>query len=166
MLNSLLIGPWKLVFNALDSAASHYICDRVKPKIGAVLRCDLWGGHADHTGIYVGGGKIVELQGNGRIACVSPDEFMSSPCGTAISIYAACDSDARILTSRKIADRAKQMRGYRREYNFLLDNCHQFTAGCITGDFENSNNFLWMLESVIEDELNNGGNICWRVCDF
>ena len=157
-----MFGYW----NFLSSAVSHIIYDPVKPRAGAILRCDLGFGTADHTGIYVGRGQIVELQGNGWITRVSADEFKDCFCGTALSIYAACDSNARILSSTKIANRAKKMCECHRDYNVLLDNCNQFTAGCLTGDFDNGCSFLWMLESVIKDELNGGDSICWRVCDF
>lgn len=33
-----------------------------------------------------------------------------------------------------------------REYNVILNNCHQFVAGCLHGRFDNSTNFLMMLK--------------------
>ena len=45
------------------------------------------------------------------------------------------------------------MIGAKRSYSWLLDNCHQFCAGCFTGDFDNSNNFLWMLKDCAKKHL-------------
>ena len=42
------------------------------------------------------------------------------------------------------------MRNGFRNYNVLFDNCHQFTCGCLTGKFENPNNFFWMVENEIK----------------
>ncbi|MBV7317341.1 hypothetical protein [Shewanella sp. NIFS-20-20] len=58
---------------------------------------------------------------------------------------------------------AKAAIGNKRKYNMLLDNCHQFSAGCITGNFENSNNFLWMLKDLAEKEYVFKS---WRVWDY
>lgn len=54
------------------------------------------------------------------------------------------------------------MVGKKRNYNLLLDNCHQFASGCITGDFENNDNFLFMLKHTAKEHLNLD---TWRVWD-
>ncbi|MNE00608.1 hypothetical protein D3C80_930220 [compost metagenome] len=55
------------------------------------------------------------------------------------------------------------MVGQTRSYNFLLDNCHQFTSGCLTGDFENSSNFLWMMKDEAKKTLSVNN---WRFWDI
>ena len=54
------------------------------------------------------------------------------------------------------------MVGKSRDYNFIMDNCHQFTSGCLTGDFENADNFLWMLKDTAGEVL---GADNWRLWD-
>ena len=51
---------------------------------------------------------------------------------------------------------------YKRDYNMVLDNCHQFTSGCLTGDFEKGDNALWMLKTRAESALRADN---WRVWD-
>ena len=135
--------------------------DKVVPIPGSILYCDLWA--FEHSGVYIGNNKIVHLDGSGKIECVSPDEFLNRLDGinTAISIYVSC-KDTKAVGNQEIANRAKNMIGSKRDYNFILDNCHQFTAGCITGNFEEQNNFLWMVKFEAEKKL---GVNTWRVWD-
>ncbi|MCY3701857.1 MAG: lecithin retinol acyltransferase family protein [Rhodospirillales bacterium] len=76
-----------------------------------------------------------------------------------MSIYVSC-YDERSVGNSRAARRALSMIGRRRNYNLLLDNCHQFVAGCLTGDFENSDNFLWMLKDTASNVL---GSNTWRI---
>ncbi len=55
------------------------------------------------------------------------------------------------------------MIGSSTNYNLALNNCHEFTSGCLTGEFDNADNTLWMLEMTIAERLNDGNRICWRV---
>ena len=54
------------------------------------------------------------------------------------------------------------MIGYKRNYNMVSDNCHQFTSGCLTGAFENADNALSMLKTRAENTLRADN---WRVWD-
>ena len=124
--------------------------ESVVPRVGSVVYCDLAFGFAEHSGVYIGNKEIVHLNGNGRVEVVSPREFMNST--TAANIYVSCEG--RYVSSEKhIADTAKMMLGSYRNYNFILDNCHQFTAGCITGDFENSCSFMWFLKDEAKKHM-------------
>lgn len=127
---------------------------------GAILFCKL--GPFEHTGIYIGNGKIVELSGEGRVQVTNAVGFVSGFPGTK-TIYVASDGFSP-LASKAIARRAKHKVGHGRNYNLILDNCHQFTAGCITGDYENNANFFGSLEYVITHRMNKGRQIEWRVC--
>lgn len=60
------------------------------------------------------------------------------------------------------ADFAESMVGGTRNYNVLMDNCHQFSAGCLTKDPENYNNFLWFLKDEAKKRL---GADNWRLWD-
>lgn len=129
---------------------------------GSVLHCNL--GPVEHSGIYIGNNQIVELSGQGQIQLTNPRGFLSGFPGTA-HIFAACD-DFGPLYKPSIVSRAKHKAGHTRSYSLIFDNCHQFTAGCITGDFENNYNFFYLLESLISKNLNNKNPIQWRRCDM
>ena len=144
-----------------ESFVDNVIRDKVTPVVGSVVHCSLYG--VEHTGIYIGNGVIVELLGSGLIRETTPEGFMQGT--NAISVYVACDGDQPLGASR-IALRAVDMIGRQRQYNVLMDNCHQFSAGCISGDFSNANNFFWMLEDEISQKMNNGSPITWRVWDL
>lgn len=153
-MNWLFVAP---IVNFVESFVDNVIFDKVTPKIGSVVYCDLALGYAEHTGIYIGNNEIVHLNRKGMIETVSPESFIRGT--SAISIYVSSYGD-RSVGSSAVAERAKAQIGNCREYNVILDNCHQFTAGCLTGDFENSNNFLWMVKDTAREEL---GSDNWRV---
>ena len=134
------------------------------PAKGSVVYCDLVAGTTEHTGIYIGKNYIVHLNGDGVIERVTPKQFMRRLNGfnTAISIYVSC-RDGAPVGSNKVAKLAESMIGKTREYNVILDNCHQFTSGCLTGEFDNSCNFFTFLNDTIKNEIN--GNE-WRVWDL
>lgn len=77
-------------------------------------------------------------------------------------IYMLCDDEYTILFDESNAKRAECMVGNYRDYNLLIDNCHQFTSGCITGNFENSDNFTLFLKQRISEYMNNGDEV--RLC--
>ncbi len=114
--------------------------------------------------IYLGNGKIAHLDGSGNIEIVSSKMFLARLDGwnTAISIYVSCANRVAVGCD-SIAKRARAAAGKKRSYNLLLDNCHQFSSGCITGNFENSDNFVWMLKHTAEKTL---GATEWRVWDI
>ena len=135
--------------------------DKVNPKIGSIVHCSLMG--AEHTGVYVGNNKIVELLGSGDVVSSSPYDFVSGT--NAISIYVACHQKEP-LHLQSIGARAEAKIGSTREYKLVSDNCHQFTVGCITDEFENSSNFFINVEKKIRDYMNSGRGITWRVWDI
>lgn len=135
-----------------------------KPAPGTPVYCKL-AGVAEHTGIYVGDDKIVHLNGDGEIEAVSPQEFVSRLDGLnpAVFIYYAANFDGTPLCKKSIANRARSMVGSRRNYNWAFDNCHQFTCGCLSGDFENPCNAFWMVKMEIMDKL---GPFIWKTWDY
>jgi hypothetical protein len=126
----------------------------VKPVPGSVVFCDLALGYAEHSGIYVGDGEIVHLNGRGRIERVDADHFRRYPggIGRAPAIYVS-SRKGRAVGSATVAERALQQVGRRRDYNLLLDNCHQFSAGCLSGSFDNPINFLTFLKDEARQHL-------------
>lgn len=97
-----------------------------------------------HTGVYLGDDRIVEVTNVGGLAkvqVVDPYDFLNGEgtnfLRTGINIYVASDGEGKALGSREIAARAlegKRRRGIRGRYNLVVNNCHKFTVGCITGE--------------------------------
>ena len=129
------------------------------PKKGSVLYCDLTGSFLEHSGIYVGDNRIVHLNGKGEIEAVSPAEFLS-PFALQ-DIYVSCMENSAV-GSERVATRALSMVGKKRNYNLVMNNCHQFTTGCLTGNFENSSNLLTFLKMQAKDTL---GADTWHLWD-
>ncbi|MEI6707904.1 MAG: lecithin retinol acyltransferase family protein, partial [Methylococcales bacterium] len=138
----------------------NYVREKINPVKGCIVYCDLVA-VAEHSGVYIGDGKIVHLDGNGKIEVVTKKEFLNRLSGfnTAMSVYVSC-SDNHAVGNTSVAERAIAMMSNRRNYNIILDNCHQFTSGCITGNFENSDNFWWMLKNTTEQHYAANS---WRV---
>lgn len=137
---------------------------KVVPVPGSILYCKL--GDFEHSGVYIGGGRIVELNGEGRVVEVSAEKFVDNVLTLDTDIYVSSTADGlRAIGSSKVARLAKTMLGDKRDYNIVLDNCHQFTAGCILNNFENPDNFLFFLKDTVETEMNNGDTVNWVVWD-
>lgn len=130
-------------------ARTHSAPD-VRPVKGCILKCDL-GVLLEHTGLYVGDGKIVSLNRHSQIRFENEHSFF--PPGTnpqSNRIYAACYGETdELLSSPLIARRAKKKVDQKTPYNVLFNNCHRFTVGCITGNFENEVVSFSQLEDVI-----------------
>lgn len=133
------------------------------PVPGTPVYCDL-AIIAEHTGIYIGDNKIVHLNGDGKIEVVTPKKFVSRLDGANPSktIYFAV-ANGKAASNQKIADRARAMIGKRRQYNVLLDNCHQFTCGCLSGDFENPCNYFTLVQAEIWSRF---GIFSWKEWDY
>lgn len=156
---------WR-TFNPVGRAASYAaewafdkIRDAVDPQPGCVVYCDFHLGLTEHSGIYIGENKIVHLNGKGEVRAVSPRVFLQGTTG--LNIQVSC-RDSLVASDLRIAERAISMIGTTRQYNFILDNCHQFSAGCLSGDFDNPCNFLWMLKVEAARRL---GATTWRIWD-
>ena len=80
------------------------------------------------------------LADDGTIVKESPQEFLEGVT-TGDTIYVSCKGKVPVGGS-DVAERTLGMVGHHRDYSFILDNCHQFASGCLTGNFENSDNFL------------------------
>lgn len=147
---ALYVGAGFIAKQITNHVVDNYIRENVHPVKGCIVYCDL-GLIAEHSGVYVGDDKIVHLDGAGNIEIVTREKFLDRLGGVnaAMSIYVSC-SDSNAIGDTDTAERAIGMVGICRNYNVVLDNCHQFTSGCITGNFENSDNFWWMLKHTTE----------------
>lgn len=131
----------------------------VEPVPGSVVYCDLPFGMAEHSGIYIRDGQIVALESDGRIVSRSPEGFMK---GTpALCIYVSCRGD-HAVGSVEAAERARRKIGTRRDYNVAADNCHHFSYGCLTGDFESRVVLLTQLKLECRSRM---GASDWHVWD-
>ncbi|MCT6700671.1 lecithin retinol acyltransferase family protein [Rheinheimera sp. 4Y26] len=85
----------------------------------------------EHSGIYIGEGQIVELQGTGLVRSVSINRFFDNRTGNHLLV--ACDEAGRVQASADCAERAvRQIYTYQR-YDLLSNNCHRFTQACVSG---------------------------------
>jgi hypothetical protein len=147
---------------AAKTVSEKLLKDKVKPKTGSIVYCFLGAGFAEHSGVYIGNDEIVHLNGDGEIEAVSPAEFVARMEGLnpALFIYAAA-KEGKAVGSGQIAERAKAMIGSWRDYHLLSDNCHQFTCGCISGDFENSCSMFPALDAAVKNMLSADDWLMW-----
>ncbi|MDR5000430.1 hypothetical protein [Brevibacillus parabrevis] len=137
----------------------------IAPSYGSVVFTELGFGIAEHSGIFVGQNSIIHLNGQGLVERVSLEEFTNHITTFNHEIYVPCYSNRDWSIGFPIAGaRATDNLESIRNYNVLLDNCHQFCAGCLTGDFDNANNFLWMLKDLVRKE--HGESVTWRKWDW
>lgn len=133
------------------------------PKVGSVVYCNL-GLACEHTGIYVGNNHIVHLNGNGMIEMVTPKEFCNRLQGLnpVFTIFCVIDDCGHVLGDIECAKRALAMVGGKKHYNLVSNNCHKFTAYCMTGEdiFCNSFTELYLLLK------RRYGRIHWRPSDL
>lgn len=151
----------KLVFGNLGVAVvDNFIRDKVIPKPGSVVYCKL-GIMVEHSGIYIGNDEIIHLDGSGKIEKISASGFIRRIGGfnPSAAIYVSCKDTTPVYRQNAVR-RALDLLGGSREYNIIMDNCHQFTVGCITGEPCNPSNFFYFLEATLETEL---GHNNWRV---
>ena len=108
------------------------IRDKVIPVEGSVLYCDLWVA-VEHSGIYVGDGKIsnIEVEGmaEGAVRRCSAASFTSKSI-LGRKIYVSCNKHGAVGDDN-VADYANDQVGERSFYGLVLKNCHQFSQKCI-----------------------------------
>lgn len=132
-----------------------------EPQIGSILYTGLLADFMEHTGIYIGNGKIIELNNQGHITVVSPSEFVNG--GTGINIYVSAQNGYPVGSSL-IAERAIKFEkeiGVK-NYNILFDNCHIFTSACIINELDNANSFLWMVKDLAKISIGADEWLVWK----
>ncbi|MBR0505230.1 MAG: hypothetical protein IJJ84_07465 [Kiritimatiellae bacterium] len=135
----------------------------------------------EHTGIYLGGGEVAELNGDGCVKAVSLTRFINGTTGGALPIrngtriFAVCDAHTRrpIAAERtlKTAHEALSDAGSWKGYDFAATNCHLFTAACVCGVLPRDRRFkrllgggiasIGRLERLLAEALNDGHAIAW-----
>ncbi len=97
---------------------------------GSLLVCEIFQ-LFEHTGIYIGDGLIVELQGTGLVRAVSAARFLQGRSGNQLAV--ASDRRGQPFSSEAAAARAiAQIYSYQ-QYDLIHNNCHRFSVSCITG---------------------------------
>jgi uncharacterized protein with von Willebrand factor type A (vWA) domain len=106
--------------------------DKVTPVPGSVLYCDLRVG-VEHSGIYVGEGKISNIVVDGVIESVvrrsSPRSF-TSKSWLGRKIYVSCDRHGAV-GHPVVARGADAHVGERAFYGYVIKNCHTFSTKCV-----------------------------------
>ncbi|AOZ94948.1 hypothetical protein LPB68_22030 (plasmid) [Paenibacillus crassostreae] len=147
-----------MIFDLESQRKVKKLC--ITPSYGSLVYCQL--GPVEHTGIYIGDRRIVDLGGNGQIRISTLKSFTSHISTLDEDIWFPINrSNQTSIGIASSAERAYQMaiNNSKRDYNILLDNCHQFSSGCISGDFENADNFLWTVKHTFEKS--SGKDIEW-----
>jgi len=135
----------------------------------------------EHSGIYLGGSQVAELNGDGHVKAVSLSRFVNGtpdgiwPIRNGTRIFAACDARSRrpLANARTLATaRAAIEDGVTRTgYDCAQVNCHLFTAACSRGILPGERKFrslfdggiasVGKLERLLAKTLNGGRDICW-----
>ena len=135
----------------------------------------------EHTGIYLGGSRVAELNGDGHVKAVSLTQFSNGTPDGAWQVrngtrtFAACDVRTRrpLASARSLetARAAIEAGSNQMEYDFAQLNCHLFTAACVLGIPPGTRQFrslfgggvasIGKLERLLAKTLNHGKGICW-----
>jgi len=98
--------------------------------VGAVVVCEIF--HLfEHSGIYIGEGQIVELQGSGLVRAVSINRFFDNRSGKHLLV--ACNAQGQVLVREGCYERAIAQIFTVQDYDLLNNNCHRFTQHCVSG---------------------------------
>lgn len=163
-----IAGPPRHSF--LDHLTNKY----VDPGIGTVVLCDLSpipglsaiGLNVEHTGIYVGDGKIIHRSGDGYLEKVTPKEFLDRLGGinAAISVYVACKGK-NSLVIKSAYERAKEALydPQHEGYKLFSKNCHNFSSYCLTGDLNQSDYTFTSLQLLLKDKFEMDD---WRIWNY
>lgn len=143
----------------MTKTADAFFIHNVRPAIGSVVYCNL-AIVAEHTGIYVGRGKIVQLNGQGNVELVTAKKFCNRLQGNnpSFTIFCPVDSHGKAIGSEAAAIRALEKVNSHEDYNLALHNCHCFTYSCLTGTEGFCPSFT-LLEETLKSEY---GMHMWR----
>lgn len=122
----------KIAFKPLKYFIDSTFRDKVKPVPGSVVYCDLWLA-AEHSGIYVEGGKISNIVVDGfaeSSVCLSDAWDFTTKSTWGRKIYVSCNSNGPVGHDA-VAERAASHLGERAFYGLVVKNCHQFSTKCV-----------------------------------
>ena len=136
--------------------------DNVEPGVGSLIYCELF--KMEHSGIYMGDHRIAQLNGKGKIEIVTPDIFTANSTTLDCDIFIPVNADGQPITYYHASENAKRVIGQTRKYNLILNNCHQFCSGCITGDYENNNKLLLLTKKAFSRAVQQ--KVLWQRWDW
>jgi hypothetical protein len=151
---------------AVRGPVQMFVKDHVTPVRGSIVCCDLAGAF-EHSGVYVGKGKIIHRDGDGYLASVDPETFLQRLSGLnpAVTIFVSCRGDSPV-GGEAIARRAEKALRDKKfaGYDLISKNCHQFCQYCLTGRKDNGSlDFTFScLEATARSVLHMNA---WRVMD-
>lgn len=150
----LLMGP--VLASGVEGMYDR-VRDPVLPKPGSVVYCDLLSGYLSHSGVMIDDTRIAQMDADGRIAAVSPEEFLRKTTG--LSIRVSClGPDA--VGAEGVAARAETLVGKQYRYDIIGTNCHAFTCWALCGHGAPT---LAMVRRLTEEQL---GADNWRRWDL
>lgn len=137
----------------IEKTVDAFLIHSQVPAVGSVLYCNLAFAF-EHTGIYVGEGKVVHLNGEDLIEKVTLREFVARLEGSnpSVSIFCVTDKNGQAIGNKVAAERALKMVGRHKRYHLAFDNCHCFTQYCLTGDNTNIGSFN-MVQSLLRHKF-------------
>jgi len=156
--------------------------EKVIPVPGSVLYCDLWIA-IEHSGIYVGDGKISNIVVDGfaeSTVCRSSPQSFTSKSTLGRKIYVSCDGHGAV-GHPVVARKADRHVGDQAVYGLVIKNCHQFSTKCVNySDREDAdgsllNSFLSLLPNetweptlrILKDTARRKlGATKWRLWDW
>ena len=154
-IGSFVVGSlWKSLIQNLFWKTNH-------PVRGSIVYCDLAFGYAEHSGVYVGNGRIIHRNGKGLIEAVSIHQFLADT--TAISIYISCNTQGSAVGSESCAQIAEGMLGVQTDYSLLNENCHKFCSYCLDDDMFSNTFTLTQLKRDAHAHIQASQ---WRVWDL
>ncbi|MGO2089984.1 MAG: lecithin retinol acyltransferase family protein [Oceanisphaera sp.] len=131
------------------------------PVRGSIVYCDLAFGAAEHSGVYVGNGRIIHRNGKGLIEAASIHQFLADT--TALSIYVSCNEQGKAIGCEFTAKAAEAMLGVQTNYSLLNENCHQFCSYCLSGNTLSNTFTLTQLKHDVHTLIQGSQ---WRVWDL
>ena len=129
---NLVIAAIPLGIKSIKYFIDSTLRDHVQPMPGSVLYCDLWVA-VEHSGIYVGNGKIANIVVDGAATATvercGPQSFTSkSMLGR--KIYVSCNQNGAV-GHPWVGHGADAHVGERSLYGLVIKNCHEFSTKCV-----------------------------------
>ncbi|QUM76718.1 hypothetical protein HWV00_11015 [Moritella sp. 24] len=126
---------------------------KVAPVEGSVVYCDLYFG-AEHSGIYIGNGKISNIvvtdTAEATVKLDSRSSFVDSSKLHG-KIYVSCNRYGAVGNDA-VANEASDRVGERSFYGLVIKNCHQFSENCVNSTPKVSQSLIDRFESFFEIE--------------
>ena len=140
------VGVWAAGKSSETPGKNAFTCifkKKVVPQTGSVMMVSL-AATCEHTGIYLGDGKIAEVNSSGKIIEASYEKFTEG-LSIGYMIYCAVNKEGKPVCDEKWADRARSKLNSGVKYNPIRPkpekneiNCHNFVISCIQDNFNDN----------------------------